>query len=576
MTLGDGGLVRTNLSGTQGVPNHDRKSASHPAWLRAWVACALLLAACLSATAHAQDWRYRVRPGDTVWDLARKYVRHDVAWQQLQDHNAVEDPQRLVPGSVMLFPVAWLRQQPAHAQVVAISGNPQASRTGGFEDAFAATEGLRLGSGGALRTQPDDSLTVEFADGSRLQLHGDSQLHFDRLSAYGDTGMVDTRLRLPRGRASSKVQRSRGPASRYIVETPGMMSSVRGTEFRVAADGNRSRSEVVEGSVQVSGGGGSVLVPAGRGTVEGANGRPIAPIPLLPAPDISSLPDAIDRMPAGLQWPVVPGAESYRLQASAHEDFRTLLQDAVVPAPRAEFGVRTEGPIFVRIRAIDPHGLEGFDATARIVVAAQPAPPFAIAPAEGSDTNGPRPRFRWTASDQPQLRYRVQVDAGSGDFSAPLVSHDDLRRTELRADDDLPPGEYAWRVGATDADGKYGPWGDPVRFTLLPPGEGPRVDAASADGVLQVRWRKGDEGQRYRFQLSRKAGFDDIAIDRMLDDNAIDLPGLRAGTWHMRVAAVDSDGYEHPFGPVQVVKTGCLPCRILGGAGAATLILLVL
>ncbi len=565
-----------NPSGTQGVPNHDRKSASHHAWLRALAAFTLLLGACLSATAHAQDWRYRVRPGDTVWDLARKYVRHDVAWQQLQDHNAVEDPQRLVPGSVMLFPVAWLRQQPAQAHVLAVSGDAQASRSGGFDDAFAATEGLRLGTGAALRTPGDASLTIEFADGSRLQLHGDSELHFDRLSAYGNTGMVDTRLRLPRGRASSKVQRSRGPASRYVIETPGMMSSVRGTEFRVAADGTRSRSEVVEGRVQVSGGGSSVLVPAGRGTVDGGNGRPMAPIPLLPAPDLSSIPDAIDRMPATLQWPVVPGAGSYRLQASAHDDFRTLLQDDVVEAASAGFGVRTEGPIFVRVRAIDAHGLEGFDATARIVVAAQPAPPFAIAPIDEGHATGPRPRFRWTASDQPQLRYRVQIDAASSDFSAPLVSYNDLRRTELRVDEDLSPGEYAWRVGATDADGKHGPWGDPVRFTLLAAGEGPGVDAASADGVLQVRWRKGDDGQRYRFQLSRKAGFYDIAIDRMLDDNTIDLPGLRAGTWHMRVAAVDSDGYEHPFGPVQVVKTGCLPCRILGGAGGAALILLVL
>lgn len=569
-------MVRTHLSGTQGVPGFDRRSASRHAWLRALAAFTLLLGACLSATAHAQEWRYRVRPGDTVWDLARKYVHPDIPWERLQAHNAVDDPLRLVPGSVMAFPVGWLRQQPAQAHVVAISGQPQASRTGGFDDAFAATEGLRLGAGGALRTQPDDSLTVEFADGSRLQLHGDSQLHFDRLSAYGDTGMVDTRLRLPRGRASSKVQRSRGPGSRYTIETPGMMSSVRGTEFRVAADSGRSRSEVVEGRVQVSGGGGSVLVPAGRGTVDGANGRPIAPIPLLPAPDVSALPDAIDRMPASLKWPAVPGAEGYRLQASAHEDFRTLLQDAVMPSPRTEFGVRTEGTIFVRIRAIDAHGLEGFDATARIVVAAQPAPPFAIAPAEGGDANGPRPRFRWTGSDDLPLRYRVQVDGAQGDFSSPLVSRDDLRRTELRVGEDLPPGEYTWRVGATDADGKHGPWGDPIRFTLHPPGEGPGVDAASADGVLQVRWRKGDEGQRYHFQLSRKADFAALEVDRTLDDHGIDLPGLRAGTWYMRVRAVDSDGYEHPFGPVQMVKTGCLPCRIFAGAGGAVLILLVL
>src|SRR5690606_15274184 len=148
--------------------------------------------------------------------------------------------------------------------------------------------------------------------------------------------------------------------------------------------------------------------------------------------------------------------------------------------------------------------------------------------------------------------------------------------TDFRVAEDLPPGDYAWRIGAIAARGNAGPWSDAMRFTLHPPGAGPGDDAAAADGVLQVRWCKVDEGQRYRFQLSRKSGFDDIALDRVLDDNAIALPELRAGTWYMRVSAVDSDGYEHPFGSVQATKVGCLPCRILAGAGGAALLLLVL
>lgn len=559
-----------------GVASLPRRTRGRPVSLQASVfALALLLLAALSpALAQAQDWRYRVRPGDTVWDLARKYVRDDVAWERLQAHNRIEDPLHLVPGSVMAFPVPWLRRQPAQARVVAVQGDAVASRDGRFDDAFAVVEGLRLGAGAALRTPAGASLTLEFADGSRLQLHDDSELHLDRLSAYGATGMVDTRMRLPRGRASSSVKRSRGPASRYVIETPGMMSSVRGTEFRVGTDGARSRSEVVEGTVDVSGGGARVRVAAGRGTV-GDGGRPAPPVPLLPAPDLSTWPAGIERMPATLAWPAIQGARGYRLQVSAHADFRTLLQDEVVDAPQAALDVRSEGPAFARVRAIDALGLEGFDAVRPLQVAAQPAPPFAIAPVDGGDSAGPRPRFRWTASEDASLRYRVQVD-DSDDFATPLVSKDGLRDTDFRVAGDLPPGDYAWRIGAVDAGGKAGPWSDAMRFTLHPPGEGPGVDAAAADGVLHVRWRKGDDGQRYRFQLSRKADFDDIAVDRVLDDNAIALPGLRAGTWYMRVRAVDSDGYEHPFGPVQATKVGCLPCRILAGAGGAALLLLVL
>src|SRR5690606_22341697 len=164
-------------------------------------ASCLLAAAFLSATAQAQEWRYRVRPGDTVWDLARMYTRPDVPWERLQSHNNIDDPYHLVPASVVLFPAEWLRRQPATAKVIAVIGAAEASGSGRFDDAISVTEGLRLAAGAALRTPPDASLTLEFADGSRLQLQGDSELHFDRLSAYGATGMVDTRLRLPRGRA---------------------------------------------------------------------------------------------------------------------------------------------------------------------------------------------------------------------------------------------------------------------------------------------------------------------------------------------------------------------------------------
>lgn len=536
----------------------------------------LALSLLIPATAMAQEWRYRVRPGDNLWDLAHKYVRDDVSWEQLRAHNNVEDPLRLVPGSVLSFPVAWLRRQPAHAVVVAVAGDITASRNGRFDDIFTPVEGQRLGVGTALRTGPDASLTLEFADGSRLQLHGDSELHLDRLTSYGATGMVDTRLRLPRGRATSHVTRSRGPASHYIVETPGMMSSVRGTEFRVGTDGARSRSEVVGGVVQVSGGNRSVLVHKGHGTVLGEDGRPQPPVKLLPAPDLSAWPALVERMPATLSWPAIEGAVAYRLQASVHPDFRTLVLDRVSEGPQAAFDVRSEGDIHVRVRAIDRHGLEGLDAATTVQVAAQPAPPFAISPAMGGSVAGPRPRLRWTESEAPGIRYRVQLDAAGNGFDAPLASTGNLRRTEYRVPSDLPPGEYVWRVGATSDEGKEGPWSDPIPFTLLPPGEGPGVEAAAANGALEVRWRQGDEGQQYRFQLSRKPDFSVVEAEHLLEDNGIVLPGLRGGTWYMRVRAVDSDGYEHPWGQVQMVKLGCVPCRILAGAGGAALLLLAL
>lgn len=531
-----------------------------------------ILTLLVTADASAQEWRYRVRPGDNVWELARRHLKPDVPWERLQALNQVEDPYRLVPGSVMRFPLVWLHQQPARVRVVALAGNIQATRAGS-PDAFAIRVDQQLDAGTTLRTAADASLTLEFADGSRLQLMGDSELQLDRLSAYGSTGMVDTRLRLPRGRSSYDVKPQRGPGSRFIVESPGLMTSVRGTGFRVASDGSNSRSEVYQGRVDVSGGGRQVKVAAGRGTYNDARRQPVTPVALLPAPDLRGLPSDVVRIPEMLSWTPVDGASGYRLQASAHEDFRTLLQDLQTDVARARLDVQAEGPAFVRVRAIDTNGLEGLDAVHRLQIAAQPGPPFTISPAIDAKVAGPRPRLRWTASEG-AAQYRVQL-AGTADFSAPLFDRDGVPGASLRVPEDLAPGAYYWRIGSIDANGRHGPFSDGIGFEVHPPEAGPEVTAGKADKGLDVSWRAAGSDLRYRFELSRKADFSVLSEDRLLDVNRIHLPDIKSGTWHMRVSVVEDDGYVHPAGPVQTLKVGCAACRILLGVGTA-LVLTVL
>jgi hypothetical protein len=81
--------------------------------------CALLL---LPAIAAAQDWNYRVRPGDTLWDLGGLYLKPSVPWQQLQQHNRIANPYQLPPGQLLRFPISWLRTEPAPARVLSVRG----------------------------------------------------------------------------------------------------------------------------------------------------------------------------------------------------------------------------------------------------------------------------------------------------------------------------------------------------------------------------------------------------------------------------------------------------------------------
>jgi hypothetical protein len=193
--------------------------------------CALLL---LPAIAAAQDWNYRVRPGDTLWDLGGLYLKPSVRWQQLQQHNRIDNPYRLPPGQLLRFPISWLRTEPAPAGVLSVRGKVELSGADGSASrAIQAGEQLHIGD--TVQTEGESSVTLEFADASRLQLREYSRLRLDQLSRYGHTGMVDTRLRLQQGRASNRVTPARGPASRYIIDAPTATSSVRGTVFRVSA-----------------------------------------------------------------------------------------------------------------------------------------------------------------------------------------------------------------------------------------------------------------------------------------------------------------------------------------------------
>ncbi|WP_312768835.1 FecR domain-containing protein [Pseudoxanthomonas mexicana] len=237
----------------------------------------------VSSTVQAQDWAYRVRPGDTLWDVAGAHLKPSIPWQRLQDHNRIANPYQLPPGSTLQIPLAWLDRQPARAKVVAVRGNAT-SRSAAGRDA-PVTAGMSLGSGAVLKTSPDASLSLEFADGSRLLLLGDSELLLDRLTRFGRSGMADTRLRLQRGRIGNEVRRLRGPAANFVVDTPSASSAVRGTQFRVEAREGRTHAEVLEGRVAVNARNqrGTVL-RHGFGAVVVPGQAAIAPVALLPAP----------------------------------------------------------------------------------------------------------------------------------------------------------------------------------------------------------------------------------------------------------------------------------------------------
>lgn len=532
----------------------------------------LLFLLAAAASVQAQEWAYRVRPGDTLWDVAGAHLKPSIPWQRLQDHNRIANPYQLAPGSTLQIPLAWLDRQPAHARVVAVRGNAT-SRSAAGRDA-PVTAGMSLGSGAVLKTSPDASLSLEFADGSRLLLLGDSELLLDRLTRFGRSGMADTRLRLQRGRIGNEVRRLRGPAANFVVDTPSASSAVRGTQFRVEAREGRTHTEVLEGRVAVNARNQrGALLRHGFGAVVVPGQAAIAAVALLPAPDLSRIAPLTQSARPELAWPQVPGAHGYRVQVGEHRRFDSVRVDMEVEAPRVQLPVLDAGHYAIRVRAIGKDGLEGRDAVTALQVDDQPAPPYSIAPAAGSVVRTPDVVLRWTRAPG-AVAYDYEI-AGAAGFAQPVARARVQDTASIGLPDPLPPGDYAWRIRSIDASGKAGPFGDPLAFTVRPLAEVNAIDTAAPTDTREVtfRWQAGQPGQRYRFQMSRTPDFRKTEVDMLVDRAEATLPRLRGGTWYLRAQTIDVDGFEGPAPAPQQIDVPCRWCRIGAGAGALLILL---
>ena len=513
----------------------------------------LLLGLLLPLQAGAQHWIYTVVEGDNLWDLSEKHLDRVTRFEQLRKLNNIENPKRLQPGSRIRVPLAWIRSNPVPAELVELQGAAQLQRAGEGESQ-AAMPGAKLYLGDTLRTAPDSTAAVRFADASILTLHEASLVRFDHLSAYGSTGMVDSRLKLLEGRMDTQVTPAAGPGSRFEIATPSAISAVRGTEYRaaVAEDAQASNIEVLKGKVAVSGAARSTLVKAGFGTRVAQGEPPLPPRKLLDPPQLKPVPGRIRQLNWPLAWEDLPGALRYRVEIAAREDFNTLLWQQLSEFNRVALPDLPDGPYFARIRGIDDLGLEGRNRVQPLLIDVRPQPPVALKPADRQVLRGQTPELQWTASAD-AARYRLEI-ASDADFQQLLFDQDDLSGTRFDTDALAEPGSYHWRLTSIAADGEHGPLGEPRSYQIKPIPE--KVDTelqAADDGALVASWRAGAPGQTYQVQMAYDPKFSDLEFDKSIEEPRLAFEPVSGQVRYLRVRAVEPDGYQGPWGAAQRV-----------------------
>lgn len=406
----------------------------------------------MSATAA-----YVTLAGDTLYDVAQRYLADAHAWRVLAHLNHVSAPRRLPPGMTLRLPLALLRRDAMPVSVVALSGLVTTRSRGGAPDVPLLPK-RTLGENDTVRTGSDGFATLELADGSFVSLTPNSCIVLAILRKMALTGIEDRVIELEKGEVTNEVTHAKQPGDRFEVRTPAIVAGVRGTHFRVNVLPSMTAVEVLDGKVAVGAAASTIpgktqwqastsqFVDAGEGSATPNDGAVGAARALLPAPRLRHPSKVQDGRAVAFEIEPATAAAGYRVQIARDADLLDLIREARVQSPSAVFSDLPDGTYFVRVSAIDAAGLEGLP---RVYA-------FERRANEVTASAAPRPdshdyRFIWRASrGEADARFRF-VLSRYRDLHDAMVDAVDLTGTSLVVSD-LPAGDYYWRVVAEQYD----------------------------------------------------------------------------------------------------------------------------
>lgn len=421
-----------------------------------------LAVASIPAFAQAPEtgiYRYKVKARDTFSALAAQYLVAGRKWRDLQSLTSVRNPKRLPAGLELSIPTAWLRYTNEPAKLAGFRGAVSVEWQG---KQLGPTMGMAIAEGAGVATGPNSSVTLILADQSRITLPSQTRVKVVSLRRLVIAGSVDYRFMLEQGKVQTLVSPVAQPYGRYMINTPTIMTAVRGTEYRVAFDGAASTAsaEVLGGTVGVAPDSvsQSQFVEKGKGVV--ASGGVLTAYDLLVAPKLQNPGKIQTDDNVVFQLDAVEGAARYHALLATDAGFVDIFADTSNVTPIFDLGALPNGANFIKISAIASNGLEGQEqsyAFRRILASIHPG---------AVDRDSDVFRFRWYGAGAGERRYRFQLFEGDT-TNVPIVDQVGLI-TEEAAVTRLRAGKYLWRVGLTQtsSEGQIEVW-TPYREFLI-------------------------------------------------------------------------------------------------------------
>lgn len=417
-----------------------------------------MLVLCLScsfvgAEEAAPDYPYRVKRGDNLTRLSRDVLDQPSRWPDVAKYNKLPNKHLIYPGEILRIPYEWLKNYPASARIEDVSGEVRLNSQ-------PAKVGDEVTQGGVIETFANASALLILPDGSSMSVLENTRLRATRLDRKKDGDYFSAELGLDEGRVDATKKKypyaNQAPLS---IRAKNATIGIRGTHFRLGQEGGNTLAEVENGLVAFEAGksAAALALSGGQGSLaDGVN--PPAVIPLLPAPQYPDMPTEFSRGVVSFTMPEMEGARGFRGEVAKDAGFTKIIAPVRADNHLIKLAMLGDGHYWLRLRAVDKHGLQGL--AANVPFAIKIVPPITVTP-EAPTFSSEKLLTRWRG--EAGFRYELQI-ADNEKFVYPLVSI-------ITQDNELgvprpESGRYYMRLRATDADGQAGQWSEIQVFSV--------------------------------------------------------------------------------------------------------------
>lgn len=402
---------------------------------------------------------------DSLINICKEYLENPGKWREIAKINRLKNPDLIYPGQVIHIPVSLLKGVPADGVVSFVKGTAEVQPQGSKEWKSLSLND-RVKEGSKIRTDDQSAVEITFEDGNSFLQSSNTTIGLST-ARKTKADLARYKLFLGIGKTITKIKSATGRESRFEIETPSSVCAVRGTVFRTSVDADdATRSEVLQGMVDVAAMDHKVKVNEGEGTLVKKGEPPLSPIKLLPPPEITNLLPIYKNIPLRFELRHLEGAVSYRALLSKDPDFKDIIKEKTL-APGEPFMIYgiNDGAYFLQVRGIDSLGLEGLPSeTSVIKIRTNPLPPLIESPVDGSKYKDGHFTFKWLKVNE-AARYQIQI-AEDKNFNKIILEGADIKNTGIKAQD-LDIGTYYFRIRSVAADNYQGEWSDVLSFTII-------------------------------------------------------------------------------------------------------------